>query len=135
MRPILVALLLPALALLPLAGADGTVTVHLVVDTFVGAPALASCDVDVPAGADGAAVLDAAVANGCILEWTAGSYPGLGRYVTSIDHVSEELGTYWSFVVDGEYASYGIDLYHAEQGSTIRFAYDQYATYLLPPLL
>lgn len=131
----IVPLLLPLLLLAPLAGASDTVTVHLLVDTTVGVAPLAACDVQVPAGADASVVLDAALAQGCILEWSAGSFPGLGRYVTSIDHVSEQTGTYWSFLVDGSFADYGIDLYAAHEGSTVRFAYDQYATFLLPPLL
>ncbi|HET6404253.1 MAG TPA: DUF4430 domain-containing protein [Candidatus Thermoplasmatota archaeon] len=129
----LVTLALAALVLLPAlpaAGADAPVTVTLqVAGGHPAAPGWRDCDVSVPASANVGAVLDAAVASGCILEWSYESSSGWGRYITSIDHVAALLPTYWAFYIDGEYASTGIDSTTVSEGATYRFVYEQW---LLP---
>lgn len=96
----------------------------------------ATCDVTVPAGADGSVVLDAAVAKGCLDSWTFDNH-GYGRYVTSINEVRDLtpafcLGPcfFWHIAVDGESAQVGIDGYVANQGSTLAFTYETRATWL-----
>lgn len=124
--PLLLATLLLA-TLAPAALADDGVTVRLLVNA--GAPPLPAwrdCDVHVPAGADGGALLDQAVADGCILEWSAAEFPGFGRYVSSIDHVTEALATFWALRVDGTLTDYGIDLYQATQGHVVQFTYEEW---------
>lgn len=67
----------------------GTATVKLVVDANLTFPFnepayLASCSVAVAAGADGSAVLNAAVGSGCIAGWTSGSFACCGTFVVGI---------------------------------------------------
>lgn len=127
--PLLAALLLAV----PLAGAAAAadVVVNLRVNAGTAdAPAWRECDVAVPEAADGGIVLDQAVANGCILEWSSATFPGFGRYVTSIDHVGEAVATYWAFYIGGEYATVGIDDYAAADGDALQFTYEQWAVFL-----
>lgn len=90
------------------------------------APGWRDCAVSVPAGANVGALLDAAVAQGCLLSWGADSYPGYGRYVTCIDEVCGQLPTYWAFYVDGAYSGTGIDDTAVSPGSTYEFTYEQW---------
>lgn len=88
-----------ALALAPLdATASGLVpvTFSLSAGSHV-LPDVKTCEVLVPAGADGADVLDAAAAQGCISGWVAGFG---GAYASCIDGVCEQTGTFWAFYVD-----------------------------------
>lgn len=127
-------ILLCALLLLPTipavaAADDVTVTLQVNAGNAL-LPGWRDCDVTVPAGSNIGAVLDQAVVDGCILEWSSSSHPGFGRYVTSIDHVGEQLPTYWAFRVDGAYSNTGIDDTLAEGGSTYKFTYEQWAVAL-----
>src|SRR5688572_22547505 len=107
MRTIKVSLLafLTALAVAsPARAADVEVAFGLAAGAY--APTGALCSVGVPAGADGVAVLDAAVEAGCILSYQAETHPQFGAFVTCINEVcgapAEALGiTYWKFFVDG----------------------------------
>lgn len=117
-------LLLAAIAV-PTASSAATLTVTLEVGTYLDTDWRA-CDVTVPVGSTVARVLDQAVADGCILEWSAAEFPGYGRYVNSIDHVAGLPVTYWAFYVDGFYADTGIDATPAASGHTYRFAYEQW---------
>jgi hypothetical protein len=123
-KTILVLIALAATLAAPPAQATD-VTVHLDVTVLNAAP-LADCDVTVPAGSNVGVVLDQAVEDGCILEWSNASFPGFGRYVTSIDHVHEAVATYWAFYVDGEYSDFGIDSTFVEEGASYRFDYTQW---------
>lgn len=127
MKTILLATLL-LLAPIPLAGADAdAITARLTVNAGTpAAPAWRDCDVTVPNGANVGALLDQAEADGCILEWDYDSYPGLGRYVVSIDHVGAQLPTYWAFRINGEYAQTGIDATSVQPGATYSFTYEQW---------
>lgn len=124
---------------------DGTATVHLVVETHAtvradlgpsevpdATPGTGECHVDVPEGADGGAVLDAAVADGCIEGWDYDEFGG-DRFVTSIDHLrapglsclafSVGVCDWWELSVNGQTASFGIDDYSAEDGDENRWLY------------
>lgn len=78
-------------------------------------------------------VLDQAREDGCILEWSYDTFPGFGRYVTSIDNLAGQLPTYWAFYVDGAYSGTGIDDTGVAEGSTYKFTYEQWVV-ALPPL-
>lgn len=127
MKTFLVALL-ALTAALPNAQAAADVTVTLDVDLF--GTDYKTCDVVVPQGADGGDVLDAAVAQGCLLAWGQASYEGYGRYVTHIDHISGLVATYWAFYLNGAYTDFGIDAYAAAQGDTLGFDYTQWVVAL-----
>lgn len=140
------ALGLAALTVPGTAAADtGPATVHLVVETHPTAradvepgqapgpaPGTAECDVTVPAGADGGAVLDRAVETGCIASWDFTTFSGQ-RFVTSIDRwrapgltcLAFEVGVcdWWQYHVNGETAGFGVDGYSAEDGDTNRWVY------------
>lgn len=129
MRTLLPAALALLLLALPAAGAD-VVTVRLVVDTALpGAPALHDCLVSVPADATAADALDAALAQGCIREWSGTEYPGYGRFVDSIDHVrGVPVASYWQVQVNGVAASTGVDSTFLADADTLRFAYSEGAS-------
>lgn len=91
------------------------------------APGWRDCDVTVPEGANVGDLLDQAVEDGCILEWSHETYPGYGRYVASIDHVAGAVATYWAFRVDGAYSELGIDSTPVREGATYAFTYEQWA--------
>lgn len=130
MRTLVVCALL-ALVAFPTTTATPTVTVTLQVNAaHASLPVWRDCDVVVPAGSDVGDVLDQAVVDGCILEWSSSEFPGYGRYVTSIDHVQEAVATYWAFRIDGAYASTGIDDTPATSGETYLFTYEEWAVAL-----
>lgn len=134
MRSILLVTALLLAAATPVAAGGSTVTVHLLVDTVAGGPVpLAACDVTVPAGSNVEAVLDGALAQGCILQWSCSalfSSPG-NCFLDSIDFVSGPgIPTWWSFLVDGSFAAQGVSQTTAQHGSTYRFAYDQSVVFL-----
>ena len=122
---ILIALLL---ATAPLASAADEVIVQLKINAGrADLPGWRDCEVGVPAGANAGVVLDQAVADGCILEWTYAEFPGFGRYVSSIDHVTEAVATFWAFAVNGASTDYGIDSYRANAGDAVTFSYTEWA--------
>lgn len=148
-RTLIVAILLVALGgtALPVSAmtTTDTATVHLTVETHAAvragltpedvppsAPGTASCDVEVPTGADGGDVLDAAVAKDCIAGWDHQAYDG-ARFVVSIDRLrapgltclafAAGICDWWEFSVNGETASFGIDDYSAEDGDVNRWLY------------
>lgn len=125
-RNIVLALLLLAPALPNAAAAETTVT--LVVDTIAGQPQIAACEVSVPAGSNVETVLDAALAQGCIVQWSCSvlfSSPG-NCFLDSIDFVlAPGLPTWWAFRVNGELSDVGISQKTVVGGETIRFSLDQ----------
>lgn len=128
MRAILATLLLLAAAL-P-AGASEPIRFELTLGNAAHAPYKA-CDVAVPAEANVADLLDAATAQGCISGWTYAESP-FGRYVTSIDGISEAAITYWALYEDGAYAQCGIDCTFPQPGEVLSFNYETWATGFLP---
>lgn len=121
-----------ATAALPAASATDT-SVRLVVDTLVGQPRIADCEVGIPAGSTVEAVLDAALAQGCIAQWSCSvlfSSPG-SCFVDSIDFVlAPGLPTWWAFRVDGGLADQGVSQKTVSGGETIRFSLDQSVVFL-----
>ncbi|HLG01591.1 MAG TPA: hypothetical protein VI916_14070 [Acidimicrobiia bacterium] len=109
------------------------VTVHLDVDVVTAAP-LADCDVSVPSGSSGLAVLDAAVANGCIESYETQTF-GFGKLVTCINDLcqtpDETLNAVnWTVFVDGHVAGEGVsDLRFPADGTTLGFSYGPWAIY------
>lgn len=125
MKTILLAALLLS-APLAFAQADA-VTAHLTVNAgTAAAPGWRECDVTVPDGANVGDLLDAAVDQDCILEWSYDTFAGFGRYVTSIDNVAGAAATYWAFRVNGQYSDLGIDSVVVQQGARYTFTYEQW---------
>lgn len=122
------------------AGADhGSVTVTL--DVSAGEPAAtvpwARCALTVDHGDDGVAVLDAAVAAGCIDSYETSEDPNWGTFLECIDQIcgapAEAMRiTYWRMSVDGQMTSYGIDGYEAADGDVLGFSYSTWGTCLTP---
>lgn len=122
MRALLPLLLLSATLAVP-AVADAPEMVRVALDATILGLDHAACEVVVPRNATGGDALDAAVASGCLAEWTAGSYPGFGRYVVSIDDVEGNALTYWALEVNGVYSEVGIDGLRLQDGDEVRFDY------------
>jgi hypothetical protein len=126
-------LALAALLLLVPASAatDGYVTVTLHVGLLSPLVPGKDCQVTVPAGSNGGAVLDQAQDDGCISSWSATTYP-FGRFVDCIDDLcghSEAIfeGTFWAMALNGPCTPYGIDGYSAiADGDTLAFDYSEY---------
>lgn len=135
----LITTLLLALAASPTIAGSASTTVTLEISLAdPSAPSVKTCDVAIATPTTGAAVLDAAVAQGCISSWEAQEYPGYGRYVTCIDGVCAVLGTYWGYLINDETACGGVDNtpYQAcaelQNGDRIEFSYQQWLTFLVP---
>ncbi len=120
--------LLASLAILALMSAPATATESATVtlDVDLNGTDYKVCHVAVAPGANGGAVLDAAVASGCLLEWNHDSFDGFGRYVTSIDYIASAFATYWALYEDGQYANVGIDGMSFADGDTLRLNYEQW---------
>lgn len=123
-----IALLIAPLLLLSTVPAAGTATVHFSA-TLLHTGTLADCDVSVPNGANGAAVLDAAVAQGCILSWSGTSYD-FGTFVDCINYVCSAVATFWEMSDAQGPTAYGIDLYSAQDGGVLAFDYTQWVVTL-----
>lgn len=97
------------------------------------------CPVTVAPGANGLAVLDAAVASGCptVLSYEASSSP-YGAFINCIDGLCGQtvlsaptypvnVGTYWGFYVNGSYSQVGVEGYSAHDLDVLLFDYEAYA--------
>lgn len=135
MRSVPVALVLAALLAPASLAADGDVEVRLDLTlAHHGLPSYRSCTVSVPAGSGAGDVLDAATAAGCIGGWTFDRF-GSERFVTCIDGLCQQLGTFWAFYVDEALpcdGSCGIDADSPEVrfdgGEVVEFAYVDWFT-------
>ena len=91
--------------------------------------AAAACPVTVSEGADGASVLNAAVASGCIASYALESFAGLGNFVNCIDAVCsgpdpKKAGCwFWGMLENGLLTDYGVDGFRAAEGDVLSFAY------------
>jgi hypothetical protein len=119
-----------ALAATALPAHASTTTVTFGLSAGAYAPTGAACPLTVPAGADGVAVLDAAVAAHCITSYHTVSFGSLGRFVDCIDDVCGEAlgaaGTYWGMYENGAATAYGVDGFTADSGDELVFAYSAY---------
>lgn len=114
---------------MPAHAAGVNVTFGLSAGTW--APTGAACSLFVEAGADGTAVLDAAVAAHCIVSYRA-TATSFGTYIECIDEVCAEpaapnAGSYWSMFENGAETGYGVDGFSAGEGDDLTFAYTGYA--------
>lgn len=105
------------------------VTVRLGVSAGTYAPTGELCALSIPADANGVAVLDAAVAAGCITsyETTTSSF---GTYLSCLNDVCGDTTsglylTYWSMYENGAYTDYGVDGFRAADGDELTFAYKE----------
>lgn len=98
------------------------------------APTGAACTVSVPAGANGLAVLDAAVADGCILSYDTQSFGGQ-PYVSCINEIcqiADGLVSFWAMFENSPIpAEYGAGDFRADEGDELVFAYTNFAV-LMP---
>ena len=133
MKAFLVPALLLALSAPVAAGEEDLVAVTVTVgDHFHLLPATKTCAVQVPAHGNAGDALDAAVESGCLDSWTADSFEGFGRYVSSIDGRAEDGTFYWVFSENGATASYGIDAATLAEGDVFDFRYGTLASFFLP---
>jgi len=103
-----------------------TTAVDFSVD-LAGAAPIADCTVTVSTGANGLAVLDAAVADGCIDSYDTATFPGFGEYVTCINDICEAVVTFWALYVDDEFATKGVSsLSFPSDGSAMGLSYEQW---------
>lgn len=114
------------------------VTVSLALSAGRHAPTGAACTLSVPAGADGVAVLDAAVAQGCLLSYDTVTYPGFGTFVTCLNEVcghagTGTVGTYWNMYENGASTWYGVDGFVADAGDELGFAYQAFCFEVVCP--
>ena len=89
-------------------------------------PLYAACDLSVPEGTRGVAVLDAAVASGCIASYELAEFPGFGRYVSCIDgicQIANGLVTFWALFYDDAFATEGIDAFEATGSRQLELTY------------
>ncbi len=133
LRPILSLAAAAALAVVPAPAHAVNVTVGFGISVGTHLPTGQFCPVDVPAGANGLAVMDAAVAAGCIESYETEVYP-FGAYVRCINRVCaappEALFlTYWHMYENGVSTSYGVSDFVASSGDQLVFAY---TTWLVP---
>ena len=128
-----------AAPLIPLAAAPAraaTVTVDLQLSalTLNQAGAHTICPVQVAAGANGLAVLDAAKAAGCIVSYTTAFG---GAFVDCINEVCSQYlaasvagartaGTYWAMYLNGGYTTFGVADYTASNGDALLFDYEHF---------
>jgi hypothetical protein len=89
------------------------------------------CNVNVPEGADGVAVFDAAIKGGCLQSYQL-SHFGSDDFVDCLDSICGEPGTYWAMYENGSYTSYGVRGFSANQGDELWFNYEQYLSCFLP---
>lgn len=134
-------LLIPALS----AGAAGDVSMTLRVSNPTYLANTKACPVQVPAGANGIAVLDAAKATGCISSYVLVTY-SIGSFVQCIDGVCGDPAPtylrYWAMRTDTldlpggrrlcEPTSYGVDSYSASAGAELSFTFESYASGVAP---
>lgn len=128
-KTILVALALAGAVAVPVHAADVTVTFGVSAGRY--APTGAACALSVPAGSDGVAVLDAAVARGCLVSYDTVTYPGFGTFVTCLNEVcgndtTAGVGTYWNMYDNAVSTPYGVDGFTADPGDELVFTYRTY---------
>lgn len=136
----LVPLVLLAL-LVPVASSEPTtVVVTLLIDAtqypHVPAASVVRCDVEVPAGADGKAMLTQATLDRCIAGWTATYFVGQGFFVDAIDGRRAVCDTpawlvhctFWALSVDGAASPTGVDGWTAAEGDVYGFTYTRVYT-------
>lgn len=107
------------------------VTVEFGLSAGTATPTGAACPVTVPEGANGLAVLDAAVAKRCIVSYKAETY-SFGAFISCINEVCgappEALWlTYWEMAVDGVCSTYGVSDFRAAEGKQLTFSYTTWA--------
>lgn len=137
-RPFVVALATAATLVtggLPASAANSSITLAVVGTgpvTHGTGQAAVKCDLAVPTGADGLAVLESAKASGCIQSYEVVEYPGFGFFLNCIDTVcggADPLPVacwYWALHLNGAPTEYGLDGYRAASGDVVTFLYAPY---------
>lgn len=106
------------------------VTVKFGVSAGYWAPTGAICPVSVAPGADGVAVLNAALAKGCITSYDTVSFGGK-PFLSCLDGVCQQadgLVTFWAMFDSSPVpAEYGLAEFRADEGDELVFAYTNFA--------
>ena len=120
------------------AGATTNVNVHFELSNVAPTPlgtgpnTTKACDVSVLAGADGVAVLDAAVASGCIASYHV-IWFGTEAFVDCINGTCSTFPVQdWGMYVDEHLTSYGASDYRAVDGDELEFSYQLEAFFFGP---
>ena len=111
-----------------------TVNVKFGVSAGYWAPTAAACTVQVPSGADGVAVLGAAVAKGCIVSYqvTSTAYGPYLKCVNEICDVADGLVTFWAVFDSSPFpAPYGVGGFRADEGDELTVAYTNWVILML----
>jgi hypothetical protein len=139
-RAILVSLIATLAVAGPPARAAGSAPVTLRIASYTYALADEECSVTVAQGANGAAVLSAAVSKGCIRGFTA-HQTSLGNYLDCIDdgrngnRCGDPYPTFlrfWAMRENCTVTDYGIDGFSAAPGDELSFTYETVATLFVP---
>ncbi len=117
-------------ALLTLTAAPASAHSGITIEVTLAGTPYKTCTVNPGSGATGGDALDAAVASGCLLEWSHDSFAGFGRYVISIDYVNSAVATFWAVYVDGAFSDVGIDGMALQSGQVLTFDYQQWVVAL-----
>lgn len=119
----------------PKAHAAGSVTVVLTTTGANGdAETAAACELDVPQGADGVALFDAAVADGCIDSYRTQTHPQFGTLVTCVDGVCDGADAFgvnclfWVWFENGTFPPYGVDGYTADDGDVVSWVLEPFGS-------
>lgn len=113
-----------------------TVQFGLSAGTYV--PTGGACEVSVAKDADGVAVLDAAVANRCIVSYHKQQFGSMGYYIDCIDEVCGDSAsgmyvTYWAMYEDGVAPQdHGVSGFRSAEGKELTFAFTSWAPCLAP---
>lgn len=100
--------------------------------THSGGQAATACPLTVAENADGVAVLDAAVAAGCIGSYSTVTFGEFGRFLDCIDGVcagGDPAGAgcwFWAMHENGLPTAYGVDGFRAADGDVLSFLLEPY---------
>lgn len=135
MRKFILTVAVAALATLGLAlpAQGSTANVHLDVD-LVGAVAIADCDLTVPDGSNGIALLDEALDTGCIDSYETRDFGALGDQVTCINDIcqtpDETLNIlFWGLYVNCSFSPVGVSFLSLSDGDVVEFSYETWVTF------
>lgn len=139
-RGLAAALVVAAASAAPGTYAATGVPVTLRISTLTYANVDRTCTVNVPAGADGVAVLDAALAAKCVKGFMLASFSG-GHFLDCVDdgvngnRCGDPAPTYlryWAMRVQCTATSYGIDDFKSHAGDELTFSYEISWSYGVP---
>lgn len=121
MRKLVVLFVFVTALLVPTRADAATVTFGVSLATWLPG----TCAVDVPQGADGIDVLDAAQDEGCILSYETVD-TSFGPYLKCVNGICDSVATYWCLYYDGEPAHVGLTGFDAGTNDELVVSYQQF---------